>query len=613
MASLSTLADMLLPRLAWTSAQAVVLIAALWLIMRYVPRLSPAVRCMLWWLVGAQLLLGMTLSTPVQLHWLKPVEQKAYAPPQDVIVHVGADAHVAVATTHATTVALPSSHWHVSWTEAVLLAWLSIMLLQMIFALRHWREARALLREARMPANTALSSLCLQQARALGMRRMPALRISDAIVSPQVTGLWRPVVLLPSEQTLSHDELAMAIAHELAHIHRGDLWLGWIPALAQRLFFFHPLVNWAMREYAIYREAACDAQVLQRHDATPQHYGHLLVRLGVVNPVHASLSGASSTFLHLKRRLIMLQQNQSSPRTQGWLLVAAMALIGVLPYRVTAARAEQTSTSTQTQSATGAYAIPPPPPAPPIPPHHPMSPPPPPASPSLAMPPPPPPPPAPSFNAAHVDIDTQAHADHGFALLDGNTVVVQGSDEDLAQAQRLHRTNAPLLWVRQNDKPYLIRDKEVIRQVKDIFAQTVQLTHAQAELAGKQGELAGQQAALAARQADLASRQADVEGRRAAMETRRAALRSASQDGSGDVASIEGELRGLDQEQAEIQRENVALDQQASVLSKQATELSQHEAVMSKQEQQRAQERDRQLDRLLSDAIAKGLAKPVNR
>jgi len=612
METLSTLADVLLPRLVWTSAQAVLLIAALWLIMRYAPRLSPAVRCMLWWLVGAQLLLGMTLSTPVQLHWLKPVEQKTFVAPHEVIVHVGTDATTSMAATQATAIAAPTHPWQGSWQAAVLLLWLSIILLQVIFAVRHWLEARALLREAHPVGSAALQSLCMRQANALGIRRAPALRMSDAIVSPQVTGLWRPVVLLPAEQTLSQDELAMAIAHELAHIHRGDLWLGWIPALAQRLFFFHPLVNWAMREYAIYREAACDAQVLQRHDATPQHYGHLLVRLGVVNPVHASLAGASSTFLHLKRRLIMLQQSQNKPRMQSWLLVVAMALVGVLPYRVTAARAEQASAPAQTQAATDAYVIPPPPPAPPIPAGHPMPPVPPPP-PSLSVPPPPPPPPAPDFNAAHVHINTQAHADRGFALLDGDTVIIQGSDADLAQAQRLHHDNAPLLWLRQNNKSYLIRDRDVIRQAKDIYAQTVQAAQAQGELAGKQGELAGQQAGLAARQADLASRQADVEGRRADIEAQRAALSSRAQDSRGDEASIEGELRGIDQQQAEIQRESKAIDQQAAVLSKQEADLTQHEKTMSDQEQQRSQERDRQLDRVLSDAIAKGLAKPVDR
>jgi septal ring factor EnvC (AmiA/AmiB activator) len=93
----------------------------------------------------------------------------------------------------------------------------------------------------------------------------------------------------------------------------------------------------------------------------------------------------------------------------------------------------------------------------------------------------------------------------------------------------------------------------------------------------------------------------------------RDALHSTSEDKADNEASLEGELRGLDQEQAEIQRESKAIDQQASALSKQEAELSQREAAMSKQEQERSQDVDRQMDRVLSDAIAKGLAKPVDR
>jgi bla regulator protein BlaR1 len=54
------------------AAQATVLIGALWLLGRCVPRLAPAMRCMLWWLVAAQLLLGLAVSRPVELRWLSP-------------------------------------------------------------------------------------------------------------------------------------------------------------------------------------------------------------------------------------------------------------------------------------------------------------------------------------------------------------------------------------------------------------------------------------------------------------------------------------------------------------------------------------------------------------
>jgi bla regulator protein BlaR1 len=355
MDTLANIIDTLFVRLAWTAAQATVLIGALWLLGRCLPRLSPAIRCMLWWLVALQLVLGVAVSTPVELHWLAPPANA----PAIMASHVMAPAHNSVNEMPATTVALPESNasmtnqpavraW--SWSEIIVVAWLIGVLLQLAIATKQWRESRTLLGSTRPMQNAALRTLCIEQAYALGLRHVPRLRVSDAIISPQVTGLWRPVVVLPSEQVLSSDELAMAMAHELAHLHRGDLWLGWVPAVAQRLFFFHPLVKWAMREYAIYREAACDAQVLQHHRAEPQTYGHLLLRLGVAHPVHSSLAGASSTFQSLKRRLIMLQQNvnDTTPRAPAWVLVVVIAFAGVLPYRVTATSSEHAVGTAQT-------------------------------------------------------------------------------------------------------------------------------------------------------------------------------------------------------------------------------------------------------------------------
>ncbi len=170
----------------------------------------------------------------------------------------------------------------------------------------------------------------------------------------------------------------MAMAHELAHLRRGDLWLGWIPAIAQRLFFFHPLVAWAVREYALSREAACDAQVLQQTGTMPQAYGHLLLRLGIAHPMHSGLAGASPSFHNLKRRLTMLQQsdNLSRQRMRGWPLIVLIVLAGVLPYRVTAKAPKATAMTHSTASV-------PTPPAPP----------------AAAAPLPPPPPPPPAFRA----------------------------------------------------------------------------------------------------------------------------------------------------------------------------------------------------------------------
>jgi bla regulator protein blaR1 len=414
-----------------------------------------------------------------------------------------------------------------------------------------------------------------------------------------VTGLWRPLVLLPTGQTLTPEELSMALAHELAHLRRGDLWLGWIPAIAQRLFFFHPLVRWAMREYAVYREAACDAQVVQRNHAAPQSYGHLLLRLGVAHPVQASLAGASTTFQSLKRRLLLLQHsmNDTTPRAPGWLLVAVIALVGILPYRVTASNSVQISTTDAAQ-----VAIPPPPPAPPAP----------------SAPPAPPAPPAvhgSDFDARHVDIDTHSNASYGFALFDDQNVMINGSDVDLADAKRLYKKGQPLLWFRRGDKAYVVHDEASIRQAKQAYAPIARLAEAQGELAGKQGEMAGRQGGLAARQGALAARQAEIESRRASIESQQAAMlvNQSPQEAAAQEASVKGQLAGLDRESEEINRENADIDRHAADLAEQAADLSKQAEAMSKQQEAASRQAEQNLDKVLDEILAKGQAQPVSR
>ena len=72
MSAIASLAQEMIARLAWTSLQAALLVGAVWLLNRYLPRLSAATRSLLWWLLGVQLLLGLLLPTPVGLPLLSP-------------------------------------------------------------------------------------------------------------------------------------------------------------------------------------------------------------------------------------------------------------------------------------------------------------------------------------------------------------------------------------------------------------------------------------------------------------------------------------------------------------------------------------------------------------
>ncbi|RCS29519.1 peptidase M56 [Rhodanobacter denitrificans] len=615
MDALDHLADTLLTRLVWTSIQAALLIGVICLLGRCWPRLSAAMRCMLWWLVAAQLLLGLLWHAPLELPLLPPAPLEATAPampPAAFFATAAAPGDTAPSTSPAASPATPA----LSWRTGIALSWLAALLLQALVALRQWRQARCLLRESQPLRDVSLQALCARQARQLGLRRCPRLRVSDAIVSPQVTGLWRPTVLLPTGHALSADEAAMAIAHELAHLRRGDLWLAWVPALAQCLYCFHPLVRWAMREYAINRESACDAQVLRHDRAAPQDYGRLLLRLGVAQPMHAGLAGASPSFHNLKRRLTMLQQtvNQPPSRARGWLLVAAIALVGVLPYRVTAAAADNTpAASTSTQ----ANLLPPPPP-PPAPPAAPL-----PAVPPVPPPPPPPPPPpAPPHDISglrvhHANVAIHTDASEGFALLDGDAAIVNGSDVDLAAAKRLQRNGRPTMWFRRGDKAYLIDDPAYVQRAKAAYAPVDTLARQQGELGGEQGALGGKQGALGAQQGTLGARQGQLAGQRAMLASQQAMLatQSSQHERSAETqanhAKLDTSEQELDRQQEKLSQQQSALGRQQAELGKQQEALGAQQEALGKRQEQATNQANRQIGKLLDEAIAKGVAKPT--
>ncbi|WP_422509977.1 M56 family metallopeptidase [Stenotrophomonas sp. GZD-301] len=574
----------LLTRLGWTSLQSVLLVALVWGVCRLLPALPTATRCRLWWLVAAQAVLGLVWSSPLELAVLPapaaPTTQLAALPAVETAL---ASAPV---MTDAVVMAAPQAA--LSWPALLLAAWAAGVLVMLVHSLRGYRHSRALVRGAADCTDATLRQALQLAAEAHGLRRAPTLKISAQIRSPQLIGPWRPVLLLPARElpAMSADDLDMALTHELVHLQRRDLWWGLLPALAQHLFFFHPLVHLAAREYAVAREEACDGAVVAGHGHCRHDYGRLLVQLGVAPRPAVGVASASPNFRSLKRRLLTLQQTRRFPRVAALAITAMVVLVGVAPMRLVAAVA------------------PPPPPAPPAPaaPHVPTPPAPLPAAVPLAAPAPlaapvplaaPQPPVAPT--APHAPEPPKALGDgmalvtHGqlnlsrqpataFVLMGGDSNFVDASMADLKQAKHDAHGDEPALWVRRGQDRYLIRDPAVLRQLARTQAEVVALGNAQVGLGDRQSEL-GQLLADASMQvtadamasvdvaalANLAARQSSAaaasEAGQAARQARLAARKAVDAQQIARVA----------REQAEMGREQARLAQQQSMATARAS------------------------------------------
>ncbi|AHY60878.1 M56 family metallopeptidase [Stenotrophomonas rhizophila] len=575
---METLMMELLVRLGWTSVQSAVLVGLVWGVCRLLPGLPPSTRVRLWWLVALQAVLGLVWSSPLELAVLPaPVAQTT-----QVIALPAMDTAVAVAPLAADTVSMaaPASVlW--SWPAVLLAMWAAGVLVMLLHSLRGYRHSRALVRDAVECTDASLQDALQLAAEAHGLRRAPALKISAQIRSPQLIGPWRAVLLLPARElpAMAADDLDMALTHELVHLQRRDLWWGLLPALAQHLFFFHPLVHLAAREYALAREEACDGAVVAGHGHCRHDYGRLLVQLGVAPRPAVGVASASPNFRSLKRRLLSLQQTRRFPRMAAMAITAVFVLVGVAPLRLVAAVA------------------PPAPPPPPAAPHAPATPPPAPSAPvpapePMAVPAPPAPPMAPQAPRApaspqalddgmplvtHGQLTLSRQPAQAFVLMGDGDNFVNASVADLKQARRDARDGEPVLWVRRGQARYLIRDPAVLRQLGRSQSEVAALGDAQADLGDRQSEIGEQMARVSMQVTADVMAHLDVDAvthaaaQHATLDAAAEANQAARQARKASAKAVDAQqLARVAREQAELGREQARLAQQQSLASARA-------------------------------------------
>ncbi len=166
-----------------------------------------------------------------------------------------------------------------SWLCAAIFIWATGLLVSLlIYTIQAIRFLRRLRSEGIAP-NASVERLVRRLSRYVRLRHSPRVVISPSNLGPAVFGLVRPTIILP--QALVHDRRAcrlMPIAlHELMHVRRGDLWLALHSMLVRSVWWFHPLVWWAVRRAEWESERCCDESVVARMRSGPARYAHSLI------------------------------------------------------------------------------------------------------------------------------------------------------------------------------------------------------------------------------------------------------------------------------------------------------------------------------------------------
>ena len=98
----------------------------------------------------------------------------------------------------------------------------------------------------------------------LGLQTVIGVVETDEVKTPCLFGYLRPRLLLPVGilDEMDAGQLRYVFLHELAHLKRHDILIGWLMAVVQVLHWFNPAVWYAMSRINADRELACDELAL---------------------------------------------------------------------------------------------------------------------------------------------------------------------------------------------------------------------------------------------------------------------------------------------------------------------------------------------------------------
>ena len=235
------------------------------LLMPVLPSLAPALPVPV--PAGASGLFGAAFGTeqgpPVEAEDSRqtPADTRAMPP-----VRTGDSVRPAGPLTASVTSARPSRPWVLLVLLVIYAAGVLLLVARLFYG---WSLATAMIRRARQNA-----PICADFAAQVYQ--------SPEVTVPMTVGAIRPVIVLPvAWRTWDPDTLAAIVAHEAAHVRRGDASINFLAHLNRAIFWFHPLAWWLERKLAVTAEHACD-EAAARAITAPGRYAEILVEMADV-------------------------------------------------------------------------------------------------------------------------------------------------------------------------------------------------------------------------------------------------------------------------------------------------------------------------------------------
>jgi beta-lactamase regulating signal transducer with metallopeptidase domain len=171
----------------------------------------------------------------------------------------------------------------------------------------------------------------------LGLAEIPTVWLIPGPLPPLVWSVGpTPRVYLPMDLLcrLPAAQRGTLLAHELAHLVRGDHLIRWIEAATNIVFWWNPVAWLAARELREAEERCCDAWVVQAYPGSSRNYADALLEtidfLAEPQPALAATASGVSRIHDLETRLVLVMEGtdgKTLSRGDWWALAATAALV----------------------------------------------------------------------------------------------------------------------------------------------------------------------------------------------------------------------------------------------------------------------------------------------
>ena len=154
------------------------------------------------------------------------------------------------------------------------------------------------------------------------------LLVSDLVPSPLSWGWRRPAILIDPDTLEQTSDAEAILAHEVAHVARGDWPVLMLSRVAASLFWFNPLVWLLEREIVQQAEEAADCAAAERVE--PARYAETLLSLVQIDgAVPANSIAPSARALARRVNAILYRLTRERPSGSAWTALAILVCIAV--------------------------------------------------------------------------------------------------------------------------------------------------------------------------------------------------------------------------------------------------------------------------------------------